>query len=197
MQKDEKNQREQAEDNVEQGKGADNSAARQQNTDETTQSGATSQGDTSSVSNDDLEKKNAELNDKYLRLYSEYDNYRKRTIREKADIIKTAGEDVFKAIIPVIDDFERAIRANENATDADAMKEGMKLIYSKFKAAVMQKGLQPFESVGNQFDPEIMEAITHIPADSKNGSGKVVDEIEKGYRLGDKVIRYAKVVVAQ
>lgn len=143
------------------------------------------------------ENKINELNDKYLRLYSEFDNYRKRTIKEKSDLIKSAGEDVFKTIIPVIDDFERAIKANENIEDLAAIKEGMQLIYSKFKNSIQAKGLTAFDTIGNAFDSEIMEAITHVPAADESQKNKVIDEIEKGYKLGDKVIRFAKVVVAQ
>ena len=143
----------------------------------------------------DYEAKMAELNDKYLRLYSEFDNYRKRTIKEKSDIIRSAGEDVFKAIIPTIDDFERAIKANENVTDIVAIKEGVSLIYNKFKSSCVLKGLEPMDSMGKPFDADIMEAITHIPAPTEELKGKVVDDVEKGYKLGDKVIRFAKVVV--
>ena len=141
------------------------------------------------------EAKIAELNDKYLRLYSEFDNYRKRTIKEKSDIIRTAGEDVFKAIIPSIDDFERAIKANENVTDVEPIKEGISLIYHKLKLACTQKGLEAIESIGKPFDVDVMESITNIPAPSEDMKGKVVDEVEKGYKLGEKVIRFAKVVV--
>lgn len=141
------------------------------------------------------EAKIAELNDKYLRLYSEFDNYRKRTIKEKADIIRTAGEDVFKAIIPSIDDFERAIKANETVTEVEPIKEGVALIYHKLKLACTQKGLEPIESIGKPFDVDVMESITNIPAPSEDMKGKVIDEVEKGYKLGDKVIRFAKVVV--
>ena len=143
----------------------------------------------------DFEAKIAELNDKYLRLYSEFDNYRKRTIKEKSDIIRSAGEDVFKAIIPTIDDFERAIKANENVTDATPIKEGIALIYNKLKNTCTSKGLEAMDSVGKPFDADIMEAITHIPAPSEDMKGKVIDDIEKGYKLGDKVIRFAKVVI--
>lgn len=141
------------------------------------------------------EAKIAELNDKYLRLYSEFDNYRKRTIKEKSDIIRSAGEDVFKAIIPSIDDFERAIKANENVTEVEPIKEGITLIYHKLKLACTQKGLEPIESIGKPFDVDLMESITNIPAPSDDMKGKVIDEVEKGYKLGDKVIRFAKVVV--
>jgi molecular chaperone GrpE len=145
----------------------------------------------------ELEQKAQELNDKYLRLYSEFDNYRRRTVKETSDIIKTAGEDVFKALLPVIDDFERAMKANEKIEDIAAIKEGVQLIYNKLKNMVQQKGLTPFESIGSAFDADTMEAITHIPAADESQKGKVIDEVEKGYKLGDKVIRYAKVVVAQ
>lgn len=138
-----------------------------------------------------------ELNDRYLRLYSEFDNYRKRTLKEKADTIKTAAEDVFKSILPVIDDFERAIKATEQVNDATAIKEGVQLIYSKLKNNSQQKGLIAFDSIGQPFDADTMEAITHIPASDPSQKGLVIDEVEKGYRLGDKVIRFAKVVVAQ
>ena len=151
--------------------------------------------ETTENGSEDLSAKINELNDKYLPLYSEFDNYRKRTIKEKADVLKTANEDVLKAILPVIDDFERAIKANENVTDVNAIKEGVHLIYNKLKSTAQHKGLTPFDSKGETFDADLMEAITHIPAPSDDMKGKVIDEIEKGYKLGDKVIRFAKVVV--
>lgn len=161
----------------------------------------TSEEQTNTVSTEDvsqtidLEAKIAELNDKYLRLYSEFDNYRKRTIKEKSDIIRSAGEDVFKAILPSIDDFERAIKANETVTDVEPIKEGMILIYNKLKSACVSKGLEAMESINKPFDADLMEAITHIPSPTDDMKGKVIDEVEKGYKLGEKVIRFAKVVV--
>lgn len=143
------------------------------------------------------EAKINELNDRYLRLYSEFDNYRKRTMKEKSDIIKTAAEDVFKSILPIIDDFERAVKANEHVEDATAIKEGIQLIFNKLKNNTQQKGLVAFDSIGAPFDADIMEAITHLPATDPSQKGKVIDEVEKGYKLGDKVIRFAKVVIAQ
>ena len=137
----------------------------------------------------------AALNDKYLRLYSEFDNYRKRTIKEKSDIIRSAGEDVFKAIMPTIDDFERAIKANETVTEVEPIKEGVSLIYHKLKVACTAKGLEPMDTIGKAFNADYMESITSIPAPSEDMKGKVIDEVEKGYKLGDKVIRLAKVVV--
>lgn len=167
----------------------DNLDQNEQNTDTSASTETTENG------SEDLSAKINELNDKYLRLYSEFDNYRKRTIKEKADVLKTANEDVLKAILPVIDDFERAIKANENVTDVNAIKEGVHLIYNKLKSTAQHKGLTPFDSKGETFDADLMEAITHIPAPSDDMKGKVIDEIEKGYKLGDKVIRFAKVVV--
>ena len=145
----------------------------------------------------DYEAKIAEANEKYLRLYSEFDNYRKRTIKEKSEIIKTAAEELFKAILPVIDDFDRAMKANEDVDDSKVIKEGIQLIYNKFKNATQQKGLTSFETKGEAFDPDIMEAITNVPAADDSQKGKVIDEVEKGYKLGDKVIRFAKVIIAQ
>ncbi|MCD6067047.1 MAG: GrpE protein [Bacteroidetes bacterium] len=143
----------------------------------------------------ELEAKLAEANDKHLRLYSEFDNFRKRNAKEKIDLIKTAGEDVFKTVLPVIDDFERAIKANEGATDLAALSEGFQLIYNKFKSTLKQKGLEEMESIGKPFDADLMEAITSIPAPDEDLKGKVVDEIEKGYSLHGKVIRFAKVII--
>jgi molecular chaperone GrpE len=156
----------------------------------------TNNENTSVSEEEKLKKQLAELNDKYLRLYSEFDNFRKRTMKEKSELIKTASEDVLKSVLPIIDDFERAIKANENVTDPAPIKEGISLIYNKLKNSTQLKGLMAFDSIGQDFNADTMEAITHIPATDEDQKGKVVDEIEKGYKLGDKVIRYAKVVVA-
>ncbi|MDX2173052.1 MAG: nucleotide exchange factor GrpE [Bacteroidota bacterium] len=169
-------------------------------TDNSTENAITSDENSSSANNTESqnnELKIAELNDKYLRLYSEFDNYRKRTIKEKSDIIKTASEDVLKAILPIIDDFERAIKANEKVEDISAVKEGISLIYNKLKHITQQKGLVALDSIGQTFDADLMEAITHIPAQDESQKNKVIDEAEKGYKLGDKVIRFAKVIIAQ
>jgi molecular chaperone GrpE len=166
-------------------------------TDETDNSDENAVKNESGVNGGDWEKKATEINDKYLRLYSEFDNFRKRSMKEKSDIIRTAGEEIFKVLLPVIDDMDRASKANESIEDAKAIKEGFQLIHHKLKNAVQQKGLTAFDSIGTNFDSDLMEAITHIPAASDDQKGKVVDEVEKGYKLGDKVIRFAKVVVAQ
>lgn len=142
-----------------------------------------------------LEQKLAETNDKYLRLYAEFDNFRKRSMRERTEYLKYAGEEVFKMLLPVVDDFERSIKATENMTDGKAVMEGVKLIHHKLQGILKQAGVEALESKGKDFDAETMEAITNIPAPSPDLKGKVVDEVEKGYLLNGKVIRYAKVVV--
>jgi molecular chaperone GrpE len=140
---------------------------------------------------------NKELNDKFLRLYSDFENFRKRSLKERAELIKTASEDLIKAIIPVLDDLERAIKANQQSTDTESIKAGFTLIHHKLSQTLKSKGLESFECAGQIFNSDTMEAITHIPAENADQNGKVVDEIEKGYKLGEKVIRFAKVVVAQ
>ncbi len=141
------------------------------------------------------EQKIAELNDKYLRLYAEFDNFRKRSMKERVEYLKFAGEEAYKAFLPVVDDFERGLKASESATDLKAVHEGVQLIYTKLNSILKQKGIEPMDSKGKDFDPEIMEAITNIPAPTPELKGKVVDEVEKGYVFNGKVIRYAKVVV--
>ena len=136
----------------------------------------------------ELGGKLAELNDKYLRLYSEYENYRKRTNQEKADLLINGSREMMKAILPVIDDFERALAATED--------EGVQLIYNKMMKILEQKGLKAMEVKGEKFDENLHEAITRIPAPEESQKGLVMDVVEKGYYLNDKVLRYAKVVVA-
>lgn len=143
----------------------------------------------------ELEEQVASLNDKYLRIYSEFDNFRKRTAKERVEILNTAGEEIMKSLLPVIDDFERALKNNENATDVKAVNEGINLIAQKMRNILMQKGLQPIHSIGEVFNVDIHEAITNIPAPNDELKGKVVDEVERGYTLNGKVIRFAKVVV--
>jgi molecular chaperone GrpE len=143
----------------------------------------------------ELEGKLAETNDKYLRLYSDFDNYRKRTAKERIELIGSASEEVVKSLLPVIDDLERAIKNNEKATDISAVNEGINLVAQKFRNILTQKGLEVMDTTGKPFDVDLHEAITNIPAPSEDLKGKVVDEVEKGYLLNGKVIRYAKVVV--
>jgi len=140
------------------------------------------------------EAKYNDMNDKYLRLYSEFDNYKRRTTRERIELLSTAGAETLKAIIPVLDDFERGFKTMEKAADVLALREGVELIYHKFKTTLQAKGLEEMKTVGEPFDADIHEAITSVQA-GNDMVGKVVDELEKGYYLHGKVIRYAKVVV--
>ncbi|MEO3403157.1 nucleotide exchange factor GrpE [Mucilaginibacter sp. CAU 1740] len=137
----------------------------------------------------------AQANDKYLRLYAEFDNFRRRTIKEREEARKTEGKDVIVALLPVLDDFERAQRAMEKATEVAPVKEGVALIQHKLKNILGQKGLKEMTSIGTAFDADLHEAITNIPAPTDDQKGKVIDEMEKGYTLNDKVVRFAKVVV--
>ena len=143
------------------------------------------------------EEKLAELNDRFLRLYAEFDNYRKRTNKEKVDIITNANAGVLADLLPVMDDFERAILNNQQADNLEVVKEGFQLISNKFKGILEAKGLKQMQAKGTTFDSELHEAIANIPAPSKKEVGKVIDDVEKGYYLNDKVIRFAKVVVGQ
>jgi molecular chaperone GrpE len=143
------------------------------------------------------EERYGELNDKYIRIHAEFDNYRKRTNKEKLDIINSANAGVLKDLLSIMDDFERAIENNKNAEDIDGVKEGFNLIFNKMKGTLESKGLKPMDSTGQNFDVELHEAIANIPAPSKKQKGKVIEAIEKGYYLNDKVIRFAKVVVGQ
>lgn len=142
-----------------------------------------------------LKQENSNLNDKYLRLFAEFDNYKRRTQKERVELLQTAGKDVVVSLLPVLDDFERALKATENATEVSAIREGVMLVQTKLKSILGQKGLKEVESLNTPFDTDMHEAITKIPAPSDDLKGKVVDELEKGYTLNDKVIRFAKVVV--
>lgn len=137
----------------------------------------------------EMGEKLAVLNDKYLRLYSEYENYRKRTNQEKAELLLNGSKEMMKAILPVVDDLERALAATAN-------DEGVQLIYNKMMKTLEQKGLRAMEAKGEKFDESLHEAITRVPAASDDQKGLVIDVVEKGYFLNDKVLRYAKVVVA-
>jgi len=145
----------------------------------------------------ELEIANKEMTDKYLRLSAEFDNYRKRTLRERMELTKTAAESVMLNILPVTDDFERAMQSIEAGMDFEATKEGILLIYNKFKEFNKQNGITEIEAAGKPFDTDLHEALTKIPAPSEDMKGKIVDVIQKGYCLNDKVIRFAKVVVGE
>ena len=148
-------------------------------------------------SENEIQKEDQDYKEKYIRLYSEYENYRKRTAKEKIDLITNASENVIKELLPILDDFERAIDNNKNVEDANILKEGFDLIYCKMHKGLINQGLKPMEANGKDFDSEIHEAITKIPAPNEKLKGKVVDVIEKGYQINEKVIRYAKVVVGE
>src|ERR1039457_2781533 len=129
----------------------------------------------------EMQAKIDEVNDKYLRLYSEFDNFRKRTAKEKIELIQSAGEDVFKSLLSVMDDFERAIKSNTEVQDIKVITDGVNLIYNKLKSNLIQKGLVEMKSIGESFNTDLHEAITNIPAPSENLKGKVIEELEKGY----------------
>ena len=145
---------------------------------------------------EDLGQKLIEMNDKYLRLYSDFENYRKRTSKEKLDMIKYASEDTIKDLLPIIDDYERAMEDLEKQEVPETTKEGLQLIYSKLMNTLTQKGVKPINAKGELFDENIHEAVTQIPAQCDEDKGRVIDEITKGYFMFDKVIRFSKVVVA-
>ncbi|MDR1056891.1 MAG: nucleotide exchange factor GrpE [Prevotellaceae bacterium] len=152
------------------------------------------EGNTEIVS---MEEKVDELQDKYLRLSAEFDNYRKRTLKERYELIKTAGEDTIQGLLPVIDDFDRAIAAMNQSEDVSAVREGIMLIYDKLISYLKQKGLSEIETLGKEFDTNNSEAIAKLAVPEKDKKGKVIDVVQKGYMLNDKVIRYAKVVVGE
>ena len=145
----------------------------------------------------DLQKKYADLNDAHLRLRAEFDNYRKRTLREKTELIKNGGESALTQLLPVVDDFERALQNIRQAEDVKAVGEGVELIYNKFITYLAQQGVQAIEAIGKPFETELFEAIATIPAPEADLKGKVVDCVQTGYLLNEKVIRHAKVVVGE
>ncbi|WP_243837178.1 nucleotide exchange factor GrpE [Mucilaginibacter gilvus] len=144
---------------------------------------------------DKLKEELSQANDKYLRLYAEFDNFRRRTVKEREEARKTEGKELIVALLPVLDDFERALRATENATEVAPVREGVILIQNKLKNILTQKGLKEMQSIGTEFNADIHEAITSIPAPTDDMKGKVIDEMEKGYELNERVVRFAKVIV--
>lgn len=147
---------------------------------------------------DSVEKLKEELaaaNDKYLRLLAEFDNFKRRSVKERVELIGTASKSVILTLLPILDDFERAEKSMESATDVQAVKEGIDLIVAKLKSTLAQQGLKEMESIGTPFNADLHEAISNVPATSEDMKGKVVDQLEKGYFLNDKVIRFAKVFV--
>ena len=146
---------------------------------------------------EELGVKLQEINDKYLRLSAEFDNYRKRTLKERIELTKTASEGVLQGLLPVMDDFDRAFKAITDAKEIDAVKEGFDLIYNKMKDFLIQKGVKEIDAKGDEFDTDLHEAIVKMPVPQDNLKGKVIDEVEKGYMLNEKVIRFSKVVIGE
>lgn len=141
----------------------------------------------------DLDKEKKE----YLFLMAEFDNFRKRTLKEKSELIKNAGESAFKGLLPIVDDFERALKATENSDDASSVREGMELIYKKLKKYMEQNGVKEMDPDNREFDADKHEAISAVPVPDESLKGKILDTVEKGYTINDKVLRHAKVVVGQ
>jgi molecular chaperone GrpE len=146
---------------------------------------------------EELEHELEASKDKYLRLQAEFDNYRRRTLQEKADLIKNAGESTLLEILPILDDFERAITANKDSDDLEAIKDGINLIYNKLKTKLENQGIKEIDALHQDFNTDLHEAITKIPAPEETLKGKIVDVIEKGYYLNDKVLRFSKVVIGE
>ena len=159
--------------------------------------GEAGQDDGKNLEVKELQEKLDAANDKYLRLSAEFDNYRKRTLKEKMELTKSAGEQILGKILPVMDNFERALQSMETATDVPALREGVQLIYTTFKDFLTQHGVKEIECIHTEFNPDLQEAVTKIPAPTEELKGKVVDCIQKGYMLHDKVIRFPKVVVGE
>lgn len=176
---------------------ADNSAQTEHAAEEKSDKKKKGKKDKHEVEMEELTAKLDEMKDRHLRLQAEFDNFRKRTLKEKADLIKSGGETVLVNILPVIDDFERAIDSMKEVADEDAGKQGTLLIYNKFKDFLKQNNVKEIEAQNEVFDVDLHEAITKIPAPSKELKGKVVDVIQKGYCLNEKVIRFAKVVIGE
>jgi len=151
--------------------------------------------DDSAAEEEKLRAEVAEWQNKHLRLYAEFDNFKRRTSKERLELLQIAGKDVIVDLLPVLDDFERAQKSMETATDIEAVKEGVKLVHHKLKNLLANKGLKEMEALGKEFDADVHEGITNIPAPSNDLKGKVIDELEKGYYLNDKVIRFAKVII--
>ncbi len=146
---------------------------------------------------EDVQEQINELKDKYLRLFAEFENYKRRTVKERLEMMKTAAQDTMTALLPILDDFDRAKKTAEDNDKPEEFSEGIQLVYNKLHNTLKQKGLKAMDTNGQPFDPELHEAMTEIPAPSEDMKGKIVDTIERGYWLNDKIIRHAKVVVGK
>ena len=164
--------------------------------DETNVQGNLENEEMKDADSDNVSEELAKVKDAYVRLMAEYDNYRKRTIKEKADLIKNGGEKVLIGLLSVIDDLERAKQSIDNSNDASGVKEGVDLIYNKFLSYLHQNGVKVIDAIGQPFDEDLFDAVATVPATDENMKGKVIDSVQTGYTLNDKVIRHAKVVVA-
>ena len=164
-----------------------------------TDDGQQEETDILAVENDlkELKEKYDKLSNDYLLSRADFENYRKRTLKEKADLIKSGGEDCLKQILPLVDDFERGLQAIDKSSDVDAVKQGMELIYNKFQTYLKQHGVTEIPTGGEPFDTEYHEAVTTFPVDDPAKKGKIIDTVQKGYKMNDKVIRFAKVVVGE
>lgn len=147
--------------------------------------------------NEKINNELAEMKDKYIRLVAEFDNFRRRSAKEKMELTQTAGKEIIQALLVVLDDSERAAKQMETSTDINQVKEGINLVFGKFKSILQSKGLKKMESINQFFDADLHEAITEIPAPSKEMEGKIIDEVEPGYYLNEKLIRFAKVIVGK
>lgn len=174
-----------------------NNGANEQNEDCQSDTSELNVADEQNQDNMAVEQKLADVQDKYVRLVAEFDNYRKRTSRERLDLIMTAGEGIIVGLLPVLDDFERAIKAMETTDDAEAVKEGTILIYNKLVDYLKSKGLQEIDPQDTEFNTDLHDAVTKYPAPTPEQKNKIIDTVQKGYKLNDKVIRHAKVVVGE
>lgn len=192
-----KNQKEQEEHVNKTEEVSQNEYINSQTADKTEVAEDTQSNDDTETKMNELTQKCADLNDKNLRLMAEFDNYRKRTLKERSELIKTAGENILVNMLPLVDDFERGIKALETSEDVIALKEGIDLIYNKFVAFLMQNGVKPIPTENEDFNTDLHEAITTFPAPTEDMKGKIIDCVSKGYTLNEKVIRFSKVVVGE
>ncbi|GHE36301.1 nucleotide exchange factor GrpE [Sphingobacterium griseoflavum] len=171
----------------------------EENLEDLAQANTTSEAEAVELTEEEnLRKELSTANDKYARLFAEFDNYKKRTSKERVDLIQSASKDVLNKLLPVLDDLDRALTAMQTAQDIESVKQGIDLVNQKFRKTLMQEGLKEMEDlIGKPFDPEFQEAITAIPSPSPDWKNKVIDVVEKGYFLNDKVVRFAKVVIGQ
>jgi molecular chaperone GrpE len=193
----EKNHSEQTDNKAHNNNTNNSSDSESENNGSNNKSGESINADKSNKDISSVEEKLAEMQDKYIRLSAEFDNYRKRTLREKMDMSKYAGENLLLKLLPVMDDFDRAVKHMENATDCSAMKSGIDLIYVKLGDFLKQNGISEIESLNSNFNVDVHEAVAKVEVPEADKKGKVIDVVQKGYYLQDKVLRFSKVVVGE